>query len=162
MHAELFGDKRFLEVTELCQIRFGSDAVRARALWEWLYFGLYVIVEGIRGSTAGNHQIGQAISSEVCARFHVGLRNAGLGDMDLRSKKAEITLRFDCYDSVVRAGQFERLGFAVASAVLGLDLTPGTAPPTFDAYELSIAANQSYLGGLKAVNELFSTYAVAL
>jgi hypothetical protein len=160
MHSGFFSDKSFLEMTDLCRIGFPNEEERVKALWEWLCFGLYVIVEGIQDNNRSSETIGMATAHELFSEFFSHLMRAGLESAELAVREGEIRQRFDQYNAVVRTGALERVGFAVAALVLGIGVSPGKIPEAVEAYELGICVNQTHIACLKVVNEFFGEYSV--
>jgi hypothetical protein len=162
MHGSFFSDKELLTATKLCQITFKSDEEHARALWEWFYFGLYVIVEGIQDNNRGSEDVGMAIARQLFSDCFFHLKQSGLETTELAAKESEIHQRFDRYNAVVRTGKLERVGLTAAASVLGVDLSPGNIPETPEAFELGICVNQTYTACLKLVNEFFGEHVVVV
>lgn len=160
MHGGLFSDKELLRVAKLCQITFKSEHEHARALWEWFSFGLYVIVEGIQDNTRGGETTGLAIAHQLFSECFFHLKQAGLETEELTTKENEIKQTFDRYNAIVRTGKPERVGMSAAASILGIDVSPGNIPKSFDAYELGICVNQSYIACLKLVSNFFGDHAI--
>jgi hypothetical protein len=160
MHGGLFSDKELERDIKLCQITFNNEDEHARALWEWLYFGLYVIVDGIRDNNRTSEPIGTAIAREVFSEFFFHLKEAGLGATELAAKENDITQRFDRYNTVLATGKLECVGLAAAALILGVDLSPANIPREIEAYQLGICANQTYIAGLKLVNDFFGEHVI--
>lgn len=162
IHAGLFSDKNLLTNTQLCKISFKSEDEHARALWEWFYFGLYVIVEGIQNNNRGNDTVGMAIAQQLYSECYFHLKQSGLAPVELAAKENEIRQRFDRYNAVIRTGQLERVGLTAAASILGVEVSPGNIPNTLEAFELGICVNQTYTAGLKLVNEFFGEHRVTI
>jgi hypothetical protein len=157
LHGGLFSDKTFLVNVELCQITFKSKAEVARALWEWLYFGLYVIVEGVQNNFphSDNVGIGVAIAQRFLSGFDGRLLPTGITAGELALRHSEIDDRIRLYESVAASNGPNRVGFAVAESVLGLSRSLGKVPESLEAYEFSIVANKALIGGLEVVKDFF-------
>jgi hypothetical protein len=160
VHGGLFSDKELLRVTKLCQITFKDEDDHAMALWEWFSFGLYVIVEGIQDNTRGNETIGTAIAHQLFSDCFSHLKQAGLETGELTAKENEIKQIFERYNAIVKTGRPERLGMGAAASILGIDVSPGNIPNTFEAFELGTCVNQTYSASLNLVNKLFGEYAI--
>ena len=155
MVGELFNDKSLLALTELCGINFKSERELAMALWEWICFGVYAITEGVRNNLGNDFEAGRAVANEVRSNFRACMEQAGLHSVEIAIEEAEVIRRFDLYESIGQASEVERIGFAAAAFVLGLELPPGEYPKSFEAYEFGIGANKGYIGALEAVNRFF-------
>jgi hypothetical protein len=157
MHAKLFGAEQLSTITTRCKISVKSESELARALWEWLYFGLYVFVEGIQNNFPHSDDVGVgiAVARGFLQEFENGLQRSGLDSAALAIKQREIDDRIRRYEKVATSRGPERLGFAVAGSVLGLSISPGSVPPSMDAYEFSTVASQVHISSLRAVNDFF-------
>jgi hypothetical protein len=157
MHAELFGEKSLSGMTELCKITFKTESEFSRALWEWLYFGLYVFVEGTQNNFPQSDDvgIGVRVARVFLQEFEGHLLQAGLEHTALTVKQREIDDRIKRYEAVATSDRPEQVGFAVAGSVLGLNISSGKVPASIEAYEFSILANQAYIAALKVVNDFF-------
>jgi hypothetical protein len=162
MHGSFFSDKELLTATKLCQITFKSDEEHARALWEWFYFGLHVIVEGIQDNNRGSEDVGMAIARQLLSECFFHLNQSGLETTELAARESEIHQRLDRYNAVVRTGKLERVGLTAAASVLGVDVSPGNIPKTIEAYEFGICVNQSHSACLKLVNEFFGEHGIVV
>ena len=160
VHAGLFGDKTLLNNSELCKIIFVSEDDRARASWEWFYFGLYVIVEGVQANNRNNETLGMAIARELFSECFFHLKQAGFDATELATKESEIRKRFDRYNAVARTGSLERVGLIAGSLVLGASVSSGNIPKTLEAFEFGICVSQTYTACQKLVNEFFGEYQV--
>ncbi|HTV59861.1 MAG TPA: hypothetical protein VMJ93_13410 [Verrucomicrobiae bacterium] len=137
-------------------MRDGRDGERA---WlEWMYFGLFVFVDGIQDNfpVSSNVGVGVAIARELLSQFQF---HATKVMPSLTTIQQEIDERIKRYETA-GAEHYERIGFAAAAAVLGLEAAPGTVPQSLEAFEFSIGANKFHIGALKAVNDFFKEYRI--
>jgi hypothetical protein len=154
-HAQIFSDESLLRITKQCDIAFANESDHSRAMWEWFYFGLYAIVSGVQSNFAKKPDVGKAIVREVFSTLHFHFSKAGFTEPELKNKLDRIRERFGQFDTVSMNGEYERLGLATATLVLGIAAPLGKVPPTQEAFMFSLAANKSYAGALTATNELF-------
>jgi hypothetical protein len=155
MHGKLFGKESLESLASNCQIQFTNEADLARGFWEWFYFGLYAVVDGIQNNFRSNQALGKEIAQELFAEVRFHLEEAGLSASELATKQRDIRKRLEQFDSVANTGQFEKIGFVASSLVLGKDTANGQYPKSYDAFEFGIGANEYFVGCLKAINELF-------
>ncbi|MFZ3216512.1 MAG: hypothetical protein WA192_10675 [Candidatus Acidiferrales bacterium] len=158
VHSELFGPKTLRALLDLCKVQVRDEQEEERASLEWMYFGLFVFVEGIQDNFPHslNVGIGVAIAREFLSQFEFHLANAA---PNLANLEREIERRIRHYETA-KAGGFEKVGFDVATSVLGLQVQPGNVPEGFEAYEVSIGANKARVAGLKAVNDFFRNHKI--
>jgi hypothetical protein len=161
---EFFGEESLKKLLGHCKIRFPSDTELAKALREWHWFGLYVIVEGIQNNFSQTHDVGVgvAIAREFLSQYFARLPQLNFRWADILVTENDVDQRIKLYESVETTQGYERVQFAVAGLVLGSSAKPGMIPESVEAYEFSIAANRTYIGVLKAVNDFFSEYRLAL
>jgi hypothetical protein len=158
IHSELFGPKSLRGLLDLCRVRVDDEQDGERASLEWMYFGLFVFVEGIQDNfpQSLNVGIGVAIAREFLSQFEFHLAKAA---PNLANVEREIERRIRRCETV-RARGYERVGFDVAASVLGLQVSPGNLPEGSEAYEVSIGANKAYAAGLRAVNDFFLNHKI--
>jgi hypothetical protein len=160
IHAGIFSDKALLSITKLSAIGFKNQLEYGRGLSEWLFFGLYVTVEGIQVNLRGHDAVGMAIVNALYNAFYSGLHKGGIGASEISTMEKHIHQRFELYNAVPRNSP-ERLGFAVASCILNEELKPGEMPKNPAIFGLGLGINNYYIGGLEAVNEFFAEYKVS-
>ena len=157
LHGEIFGGESVTRITKLCEITFANESELTRATWEWFYFGLYAVVQGVQNNFRDKPEVGKAIVRTVFSELHFHLVNVGFTDAELDSKLVQIKERCRQFDAIEATGEYERVGQGAAAFVLDLKITPGKYPPTPKAFAFGLAASESYLGTLKATNELFDS-----
>jgi len=158
LHGRIFSDESLVGITKLCEIHFINESDHATAMWEWFYFGLYTVVQGAWNNLRGKPEIGKAVVREIFSELRSHLLNAGITAKELDVKLVEIKERFTQFDAIFATGEYERMGHCAAAFVLGLKLAPAEKfPRTPEAFAFGLAASQSYLGTLKAANELFDS-----
>jgi hypothetical protein len=159
LHGQLFGDESLVRITKLCEITFANENEHTRALWEWFYFGLYAVVKGVQNNFGNKPEVENAIVREMFSELRFHLVKGGFTSAELDGKLVAIKERFTQLDafSALEKVNVWAMGHGVAGFVLGIKLSPGKAPPTSEAFGFSLAATESYIGTLKATNELFDS-----
>ena len=157
LHGQVFGAESVARVAKTCEITFTNETELTRAMWEWYYFGLYAVVQGVQNNFRNKPEVGKAIVRAVFSELHFHLVKVGFTGPELDRKLAEIKQRFTQFDAIHATGEYERLGHGAVAFVLGLKLSPGKYPPTPEAFGFGLAASESYVGTLKATNELFDS-----
>lgn len=152
---KIFSEESLLQITKLCEVSFQNEDDHARANQEWFYFGLYAVSAGVQNNLRNKPDIMKAVVREMFSELHSHLVKAGVTPAELGNKLVRIKERFAQFDSLSGTGESERVGYAFSVLALGLKSKLGEIPPTRDAFQLSLAANVSYTGALKATNELF-------
>ena len=157
LHGQVFGAESVTKIAETCEITFASEADLTRATWEWFYFGLHAVVQGVQNNFSGKPDVGKAIVRALFSELHSHLVAVGFTAPELEGKLASIKERFTQFDAICATGEYERVGQGAAALVLDLKIAPGKIPRTLEAYEFGLLANQSYIGTLKATSELFAS-----
>jgi len=157
MHGQIFGDESLVRITKLCEITFANESDHTRATWEWFYFGLYAVVKGVQNNFGNKPEVGKAIVREVFSELHSHLVKVGFTGTELDGKLVAIKERFTQFDAIATTGEEQRVGHGAAGFVLGVKLSPGKIPLTSEGFGFGLAATESYIGTLKATNELFDS-----
>lgn len=157
LHSQVFGGDSVRNLATHCEIAFASESELTRATWEWFYFGLHAVVEGVQNNFRNEPEVGQEIVRAVFAELKLNLTRVGFTAEELNGKLAVIKDRFNQFGSIDATGEYERIGFAAAKFVFDLDIAPGKYGPTINAHGFGLAANQTYIGTLNAINRMFDS-----
>lgn len=157
LHGQVFGDESLTRITDSCKITFANEDDHTRATWEWFYFGLYAIVRGVQNNFGDKPNAGKEIVRAVFSELHSHLVKVGFAAPELDGKLVAIKERFTQFDAIVAAGEEQRVGQGAAAFVLDVKLSNGKIALTPQAFGFGLAATESYIGTLKAANELFDS-----
>jgi hypothetical protein len=157
LHGQIFCDESLNRITKSYEIPFANEHARAKAMSEWFYFGLHAVVRGVQNNLGDKPEEGKAIVREVFSELYFHLIKVEVTPAELDEKLFEIKERLTQFDAIFASGEYQRVGHAAAAFVLDLKIPPGQFPLTPKAFGFSLAANESYIGTLKAVNELFDS-----
>ena len=160
LHVGIFSDKALLDMAKLCGLNFRSRSEYATGLSEWLFFGLYVMVEGIQRNCRERDDIHKAIATTLCDGFYSGLQQSGIAASEIPLMKKHVDERFNLYSEILHTSPLERLGFAVAACVMNENVQDDALPQNPFIFGLGIGINNYYLGGAKAVNQIFKDYKI--
>lgn len=152
LHATLFGRDTLL--SDKLQITLKGQEL-ATALSEWLFFGAYVIRQGVSARCRENGALRDAILDAFFDQMYAGLRRAGVKESDMPHVEDCIRARFRNYEGAQSTSHSDPaygLGRVASTLIFG----EGVA-----AIDFATVAGLHYADSVERVKRYFDDYRIA-
>jgi hypothetical protein len=153
LHATLFGRDTLLSFADKLHITL-KDQELATAFSEWLFFGAYVIRQGVSARCRENGALRDAILDAFFDKMYGGLRKAGVKESDMPHVEDCIRARFRDYEGAQLPSPSDPM-FGLGLVASGLVFGEGAA-----AVEFATVAGLHYVDSVERVKRLFDDYRI--
>jgi hypothetical protein len=149
----MFGRETLLTFANQSQLRL-KESQLPNALSEWLFFGTYVVRQGVASRCTEDQLLRDAILNEFFALLYAGLQTAGVKQSELTHLEHCIKARFQEYDRAQLESQGNPaygLGLAVSTLMFG---------ETPDAAMFAMLPALQFADSLESIKKLFHDFKV--
>jgi hypothetical protein len=154
LHANLFGRGTLLTLTEMCHVLIKDERRLANALSEWVFFGAYVIRQGVAAECKENTALCSAILDSFFAQMYAGFVKAGVKEPALPHLEHCLKARFREYDRAQLDSQgnpISDLSSAVSTLMFG---------DTMDGVMFSTLPALHFADSLISIKKLFDGFKI--